>query len=924
LQRGLAYLFFLLSGATGLVYELTWTRELIFVFGGTTYAITTVLVAFMGGLGLGCYIAGRYAARITAAGRAYGILEILIGLYALAAPLLLAQAEPLYRALYPLVSDSPGALTAVRFLVGALVLVIPTTMMGATLPILVRHVAGAGRAEVGLLYGVNTLGAFCGTVLAGFVLLPALGLTVTTRVAAAANLIIGVLAATLLRPVAPLAAVEMARIEAGGGDAGLRRAVLISFALSGFAAMVYQIAWTRALVQALGSSTYSFTCILAAFILGLAVGSLIASGISERVARPAVVAGWVQIAVGVSAVLLAPLYGFVPLWAHWLVTNYVGNYEFLVTMQFVTALAITLLPTLLLGAMFPLVVRATDGGDRSAAAGRAYAVNTLGTILGSLLAGFVLIRSQVLGAQMSINAAALLNAAAGAWLVVRGRPADQPVLRQALPALAGTIVVAAAASLAGAWDPMYMAAGPFRVGVDPVAAKAAQELVYVADGPDLTVAVTRVRNDADTLSMTVNGKADASTGIGDMCTQTLLGHLPLLATPGAKSVCVIGLGSGMTLAAAARDPRLERLDCVEISEEVIVAAEFFRDFTYDVVHADPRVRLLPADGRNHLALTDATYDVIISQPSNPWIAGVANLFTREFFELVDRRLAAGGRFGMWLQGYGTSLENFRTVVRTVAERFPFITLWELSRNDYALIVAREPFVLTREQLEQTLRQPPVRTDLARVGYGRLHHLLARFVAASPATQTWAGPGPIHTDDNALLEFSAPRQLYAGQDLQIFDSLEPLQVSPLGTIVRVGDSPADAELKLRVEAAIAARAARFVAVRKMRSGGAPLDRVRAGLAILESCPGDIEAWMDARNTAGEITRRQPAVARLPETQALFEALQHARGPLLPDRRGVTLDEFIALLNRAAEEAEKRGASAAAESYRAEAREFAPSP
>ncbi|MEE8170956.1 MAG: fused MFS/spermidine synthase, partial [Phycisphaerae bacterium] len=350
------YALFLCSGGTALVYELVWTRSLVLVFGGTSYAVTTVLASFMGGLGLGGYLCGRVSGGLSRPGRVYGVLELLIGGYALCVPFLLGLAEPLYRWVYPHVLDHPGWLTLVRVGVTGVVLVIPTTLMGATLPLLVRYVHVGGMPfgrSVGTLYGINTLGAVLGVSLAGFVLLPRLGLSGTTYLAACVNGLVGLLALWRLGGPAPQAASSTAAPPAEAAaalpsdsgwalSAGTRRWVLAAFAVSGASAMVYEVAWTRALVMSLGSSTYSFTCILSAFILGLALGSLILGRLVDGLRHPLAVLGWLELLVGLSAVVLVPLYGLVPLWVKGLVTQYGGSYGTLLTLEFLLIIGLTL------------------------------------------------------------------------------------------------------------------------------------------------------------------------------------------------------------------------------------------------------------------------------------------------------------------------------------------------------------------------------------------------------------------------------------------------------------------------------------------------------------------------------------------------------------------------------------------------------
>lgn len=960
---------FLLSGATGLVYELVWTRELIFVFGGTTHAISTVLVAFMGGLGLGSYLAGRFSRRVANPGRAYGAIEIIIGVYALAVPLLLNLADPIYRAIYPTVATEPWLLTAARFMVGAGVLLVPTTLMGATLPLLVRYVtqhAGQAARWVGVLYGINTLGAVAGTLATGFYLIPVLGLTVTTGSAAGLNIAIGIAALVLFRrPARESAAAADAsqgsptagnasdaraaqRTEGRRGrkaagnpawadaDALLRRIVLATFALSGFAAMVYQIAWTRALILSIGSSTYSFTCILATFIFGLALGSLIVARWVDRWRDPVYVVGVLQLAVGAAAVLIQPIFGLLPYAVHAIVNRNPESHATVLALEFGLVAAITLVPTVLLGMLFPLITRIIASADRdpAAAAGRAYAINTLGTVIGSFLAGFVMIRgewrydiegalleSSGLGAQNSIIVAALASAAVGALLMALARGDRERPSGQRYGGIVGFAIVGVVGLISSQWDKEALLTGPFRRGYDPSVVKDTYQVDYLADGVDMTVAVSHARMDIRTLSLSVNAKSDASTSLGDMTTQLLLGHLPALMTPEARRVCVIGLGSGMTVSAIARHPQVERIDCIEISEEVIRANEYFAPFCDDVLRRDPRVRVIRNDGRNHLLLTTETYDLIVSEPSNPWIAGVANLFTREFFQICERKLRRGGAMCLWLQGYTISLDDFRLVVRTLNETFPFVSVWATSPTDYAMVAGREPFRVPLETFAGRISTPSVRSDLYRIAHTRPHDVLGRYLLSGEALRAWTGPGPIHTDDNAILEFSAPRQLYRRADHEIALSLAERAESPLRSVV-AGDAgdPRWQRLLAETDGAREARKLRIAADSASRAGN---DAMAARLLFqaLERDPTHFDALtrlLDYRRLLAS-----PESAGLTfDADAFIAAFEKVRFPTRADPLGESVEQITTRLREEAAYHAKAGRMALALAALAEAHDLTP--
>ena len=909
MRNPLIYILFFCSGAAGLVYELVWVRELIFVFGGTTYAITTVLVAFMGGLGLGSYVAGRYCHRLQRPEKIYGLLEICIGLYVLAVPLLLSIVEPAYRALYPHVASSPWLLTVFRFVASALILIIPTTIMGATLPILVRYVTlqgGAFGRSVGRLYGINTLGAVVGVASAGFWLLPTFGLTATTRLGAVVNILIGLAARTLLRQTAaspsgvsvPSKTKQTTQPAAFHASEGVRKLLLVGFAVSGFAAMVYQITWTRALVMSLGSSTYAFTCILAAFILGLALGSLAIARWVDRWRNPVLVFGLLELIIGLVAVVIVPIHGQVPYMAQYLIRNYAENYNTLLAWQFLLVIAITFVPTFLMGAIFPLVTRslANVGEDPGAATGRAYAINTIGTITGSFLAGFILIRSNVLGVQNSIVLASILNGLVGAALVIRARSdTGVPIGRRLVVPVVGLLLILAVGLGTGRWDRRLLNTAPYLNRFSIEQYMQSNEIKYFAEGIDLTVAVTQAVGNPDGLSITINGKPDASTNMTDMTNMFLTGHLPALINPNGKAACIVGLGSGMTVAAVACHPSYEHIDAIEISEDVIEAARFFDPYTNNALNDDPHVHIIRADGRNHLLLTDQKYDLILSEPPNLWMAGVSNLFTREYFELGQQRLADNGLMAVWLHSYSMVVSDFQIVIKTLFDVFDHVSLWELSEADYLMIASDHPQKIDLKNFADRFSSPKTRADLYRLGIQRPAQLLGKYIVSDDALRSWAVTAPIHTDDNALLEFSAPLSLYRGTAHDITQEFYRLQLSVLDELVS-GSPPPSTTWQAEVANVLTARRIR------VRAGEAiHQKRQTAGLRLLlegyRYNPRDQDIQQYLRETPAALREK-------------FPELKQLRFPVIAPVRGATLAQIASMHRQRAIEAVRTGQTAVA--------------
>ena len=752
---------FFFSGSCALVYQITWMRLFRLVMGNTVFTSATVLTAFMAGLALGSFIAGRLTDRTAHPLRTYAWLEVLIGLCGFGLAPAFTAAEPLYAWLYSLLSESPLLLSIGRFLVSSALLLLPATLMGATLPLLSRfmtqRVDSMGR-DLGRLYALNTLGAALGAAITGFVLVPALGVQTTLWTAASANLVIGALAFALART--PVAAPEDAPAPARLGDS----AALWALALTGFASMVYEVSWTRTLGMLLGSSVYAFTLMLVAFICGLGLGSLFLANWIDR--RPNLVhtLALLQLAVGTTALLVEPLFGLLPLLVVELVNRFAGSFALLHLIEFLIALGLMLLPTFAAGGVFPaaakLYTRHLTNIGRSV--GDAYAANTVGAVLGSFAGGFVLI--PLIGVQASILTAAAINLGLGLYFFWRSGLLARPLFRTVAVL---TPLLPLGVWLLPAWDVVllnsapYLYAGQYRNAAAFTdqdmdrAIRQDRRLRYSEEGMTATVTVWDLRGER---FMRVNGKVIASNQGKDLRSHSLLAHLPLLLHEDPRDALLIGLGCGISLGAAERHP-LRSIDCVELSPEVVEATALFSDFNHDAL-ADQRLDMIVADGRNHVALSGRRYDVIISQPSNLWIAGMADLFTAEFFHNSRQQLAPGGLFATWIQAYALQKRDVQTIVATFKSAFPHVAMWELMPSvDYLLIGSDAPLAPNLEDFAARLDYPGLKAAMAKSGSGDALDLLSSYVMGDAGIAQLAAAAPVNTDDNALLEFSAPRGLY---------------------------------------------------------------------------------------------------------------------------------------------------------------------
>ncbi len=751
---------FFFSGACGLVYELLWMRLLTLTFGSTSQAVSAVLSAFMLGLAVGSWGGDRLAVRTNVPlGRLYAGLEAGIGILGFLSPLAFASVEAVYVAAARGAHFSEGALTALRFALSLAATLAPAALMGATVPVITRGVRAPAEElsrALGRFYAANTLGAAVGAMSVGFALLPALGVGRSIALAAAGNLLIAALAWSLPSARAATDPPDAARV---GAPAAHQTAAFAATFACGFAALGFEVIWTRLLSLTFGSSIYAFTIILSVFLAGIALGGFWYQRRWSRVSSPLALLGAVMVGVGASALAVGLLIGWLPLAyvAFFSLSRFFAAFQLA---QIALAAALLIVPAALFGAALPAACRLIE--DRPGSLGRLYAWNTCGAILGSALTGFALIPR--IGLQASALALALIVAAGGLAALWSGLPRR----RRTRGVAAAAIALAGLLAAQSRWNDQAMAgafvyAGNFDAS-RPLRAQwrdwlARQRPVLFHEENSYGTVTVRGERAGGDMTLVVNGKPDASGSLGDMTTQILLAHIPALLHPNAKSGLVIGLGSGVTLGSLARYP-LDRIDCAEIDPGVVSASRLFDDINGRPLD-DPRVRLMRNDGRHQLLLSDTKYDLIVSEPSNPWISGVSNLFTSEFYELVRAHLAPGGVFCQWIHFYGLSPARYRSVLRTFQAVFPHATLWQsyLWAGDTLLVAGDGPLIIDDARLREAFSRPAVAADLGRVGLRSPEDVAARFLMGERRLAAFAGPGELNTDDRPIIELGAPRSLH---------------------------------------------------------------------------------------------------------------------------------------------------------------------
>jgi spermidine synthase len=764
---------FFLSGAAGLIYQVAWVKSLGLIFGHTAYAIAIVLAVFMAGLTAGSAWFGRWAARRDAPILLYARVEFLVAATGALSLAGLAAVRQLYDLAYPSVTDLQPLVAGLRFAGAAAVLFLPTALMGGTLPILVRAVARNSSdlgSRVSQLYWVNTLGAVAGTLLAGFYLLPALGLRLTVACAVLLNVAAGLIGLLLFRGAGSRA--HPPQEQARSREAHLasreqrlphpRQNLFLSlFALVGATAFAYEIAWTRLLSITISSSTYAFTLMLATFLLGTVAGSalfarFVGRGRSVSITTFSGTQTWTAFAALASLALFHWTPAIIPPLLR--VTH--ESFGGLLLAQFLTSALAVLPVAAVFGFNFPAVIvlvsreaESSSGDMPSAAVGRAYAANTAGAIFGSLVTGFCLV--PWLGAFRVIAAAAGVNLLLASVLKLRqgGRKLLPLLVNAAL--IAGAALIAASSffnnpSLLSLSAVLYGNSYQGLLNLPDVAAT--NELVFAADGANDSVAVFRSDN---YVALRINGKVDASTG--DARTQLLLGHLGAAFDPAPKRVLIIGFGGGMTASAVARYPGVERIDCVEIEPVVLRAAPYLATLNRGVLN-DPRLHLHFDDARTFLLTSRQKYDLIISEPSNPWIAGIATLFTTEFYAAVRDRLNPGGKFVQWVQSYSLAPADLRMIIATLVPHFPEVTLWRGEGPDLLLLARTESAPLDFTRLRQLWTNPVLRDDFAAMAVHEPTGLAAYFLLDDGELRHLAQGSALNTDDRTLLEYHAPETI----------------------------------------------------------------------------------------------------------------------------------------------------------------------
>jgi spermidine synthase/MFS family permease len=766
------------------MYEIAWSKYLSLFIGNTTYSHMIVLATFMGGLALGAWYWGTFADRSRNHLRLYGILELLIGGYCFAYPVVIRFCEGafIHSASLLEISSGSASLVVIKFLLSFSTLIVPTFLMGGTLPILTKYFVrdtNQTGANVALLYFTNSLGAVAGSVAAGFFLIRFTSLDTTVWIAASLNVLIGgsVLLATRAtsgKNAPPATSVTQHENSTAHFSRKIVSIAVIAAAVSGFTAMIYELTWVRLLSNILGSSTYSFTLMLTAFIGGIALGSLIISFLLKRLKNVVGLLAACQLGTSFVMLITIPLYERLPYYLVKLaavIAKRPDNYPIFLSLEFVYCFAVMIVPTTLSGMSLPIAshIAGSEMKILGKSVGGIFSINTIGTVAGALVTGLLFI--PLIGVQLSLEVGIVINGLLGLMIIVAGT-----AIRDRTKIAFAILIFASFATYQYAYQPWnvqssisgvfrgfeYEPPASFQEFLEPYKGR---RMLWYKEGVNANVAVVEIPGDADSVQrgLIINGKTDATTQT-DLATQTLLAQIPLLVMPDSGEALIVGLGSGITAASALTHP-IRSVDCVEISSEVIECNSFFARENRNVT-ADRRFRLHNEDGITYLKLSDRKFDYIINEPSNPWIAGIGNLFSREFFELCKNRLTPHGVLAQWFHTYELNDDIFTLVLHTLSSEFPYVMIWSPNEGDIILLSSTFPIPVDFDVLRHRMSQPAVADDLSRIDIGDVATLLSTQSTTYLPKFLFSAQGEINTEQHPLLEFMAPVCLFAPTAMNI--------------------------------------------------------------------------------------------------------------------------------------------------------------
>jgi spermidine synthase len=781
----LLFLVFFVSGFSGLIYESVWSHYVKLFLGHASYAQTLVLVVFIGGLALGAWLVSRVAERLRNPLRVYAMVEAVTGVLGLAFHAIFSVTIDWgYATLLPAACDPASSFCAAQWGLAALLLAPQSILLGATFPLVSSAVLRLSNEQPGhdiaTLYFLNSLGAVLGVLASAFILIPSVGLPGTLHTAGLANVALAIAAYFLSKEIPPALAIAPVAVSGEVEERGARRLVavlLLTAFLTGLSSFIYEIAWIRMLSLVLGASTHSFEIMLASFILGLALGGLWVRKVVDHAGDSVRLLAIVQLVMGVAAAATVPLYngGFdLMAWMLSSVSRTSGGFVIFNLTSTAIALLVMLPATFCAGMTLPLItyrLLRSRSGERSL--GLVYAVNTVGAIAGVILAVHLLLGW--LGLHGALVVGAAIDVALGVALLLWLKP---PARRfgNAGAALAGVAALVLVATLFGV-DDRRIASGVFRTGIARL--NPSNHVLYHRDGKTATVDV--LETDENFRVIRTNGKSDASITMAnarmpsrDEFTMTLLGLLPMGHRPDARTAAIIGFGSGMSTTVMLGAPGLERVDTIEIEPAMIEGAKLFRPYV-DAAFDDPRSRIVIDDAKSFFARGRGRYDIIVSEPSNPWVSGVSSLFTQEFYARLSTYLNEGGILSQWLHTYEMDTQTLASILAAVSKTFPEFAIYSSIDSDIILIARKGGAPGTFD--DSVMRHPrlqPLLTKLKLTDPALVHRrVVTHWSAVQPFVATY-GVTP-NSDYFPLVDQRASKTRFTQARVE---ELTTLQASPI--------------------------------------------------------------------------------------------------------------------------------------------------
>ncbi|MEE9259444.1 MAG: fused MFS/spermidine synthase [Nitrospinaceae bacterium] len=767
----IVYFLFFISGITALVYEIIWTRMLTLVFGHTVFSVSIVLAAFMAGLGFGSYAFGYAIDRISLPSASgdenavlppvagwdlpkpllvYGWIEILLFATCSVLSLVFANFSTVYAWAHAGLPDSHLLQNLIKAGLAFTFIFIPTTLMGATLPIISKYYVTDNTklgTQIGYLYGINTLGASFGCLLTGFLLINLLGVLQTALCAALANLFIGV------------SAIRIYQESAGGARVSFKLPKFslppfrfsgeekfwmgVSF-ICGFTALAYEVVWTRLLVFSISSTTYSFSMMLAVFLFGIVLGSFFVVPVISRCAHLRTALIVIQTLIGLY--VIASIYSMESfLSAPWNSYNLqdpartFGRY-------LKDSAALMMVPTVLLGMSFPILIKIVAGGHEHVGrgTGQIYGSNTLGAIFGSLGAGFLLLPG--LGSQATLMMVATLNLLLAMILFRTGTYVTQPLRKGITVVMAAIILYVNMAIPENLLDRFFLR--------DSVGGRDLDKLLFFEEGLTDTVAVFKDNYgmlDPEAKRLVTNGISMSASNTIATRYMKMFAHVPILLTDNPEDVLVVCFGTGQTTGAAAIHPTVRRVDSIELSPSVVRAGEWFADENHDVLH-NPKVTIVFQDGRNHILTTPRMYDVVTSEPPPPRTAFTVNLYTREYYEFAKKKMKPGGIMAQWIPLHSQGAEEVAMHFRTFHSVFPHSMAWLSVANEILIIGSDRPIEIDFQKLKQRFADPVVRKALGDIEIHNVYSFLSNIWFLEEQIEALAVGQPVISDNRPSIEF----------------------------------------------------------------------------------------------------------------------------------------------------------------------------